>query len=209
MIADLRAAIAYAASRPDVDPARIHVFGYCAGGGYAVAAAAENPAVRSLTLAAGWFISPANVRAWFGEKTDQLLADAKAARAEYEATGRVRYMFAAHDSAPAAMGGFAYYTDPKWAAIGWANLWAPMAYEPILETDVIAPAARVTQPTLVIHTDGAIFPAGARDLYAALPAKTVKELRWQGATPHLEFYVSEPLIAETVAQAAKWYGEKF
>jgi uncharacterized protein len=203
--ADLRAAVAHAAGRPEIDASRVHVFGYCASGGYAVLAAAGNPQVRSLTLAAGWFTDAANIRDWFGPATDTLLADGAAARERLERTGQVTYRFAAHPTEPAAMGGFPYYIDPQWARIGYANLWAVHAYEEIVRSDNITPAARLTQPTLVIHSDEAIFPAGARKLYATLPDGLRKELAWSPARTQLAYYEDTALIDTTTAQAADWF----
>ena len=57
-LADLRDAVGYLASRPEVDPDRIAVVGVCLGGGYAVRAGAFDPRVRAIAGVGGAYNSP-------------------------------------------------------------------------------------------------------------------------------------------------------
>ena len=61
-LADLRDAVGYLASRPEVDPDRIGVVGVCLGGGYAVRAAAFDPRVRAIAGVGGAYNSPHRLR---------------------------------------------------------------------------------------------------------------------------------------------------
>lgn len=54
LLADTRAAIAYARSRPDVDPGRVGLFGHSLGVSFAMAAAAEDPGVRAVAAVSGF-----------------------------------------------------------------------------------------------------------------------------------------------------------
>lgn len=56
-LTDLRAGVAYLASRPDVDPARIGVVGWCMGGGYALELAAIEPQLRAVVVNYGHVIT--------------------------------------------------------------------------------------------------------------------------------------------------------
>ena len=56
-MADLRAGFGYLASRADVDPARIGVVGWCLGGGYALALAANEPRLAAAAINYGRLIS--------------------------------------------------------------------------------------------------------------------------------------------------------
>jgi carboxymethylenebutenolidase len=49
-LADLEAAVDYLAARPDVDPNRIGVIGWCMGGGYALKLAAADPRVKATVV---------------------------------------------------------------------------------------------------------------------------------------------------------------
>ncbi len=56
-MADMQAAFDWLASRPDVDPARIGVVGWCMGGGYALAFAAAQPKLRAAAVNYGRLIT--------------------------------------------------------------------------------------------------------------------------------------------------------
>src|SRR5262249_14940208 len=57
-LADLRDAVGYLATRPEVDPDRLAVVGVCLGGGYAVRAGAFDPRVRAIAGVGGAYNSP-------------------------------------------------------------------------------------------------------------------------------------------------------
>ena len=54
---DLKAAVDFLAQRPDVDPQRIGVIGWCLGGGYALALAAEEPRIKATVINYGRLIT--------------------------------------------------------------------------------------------------------------------------------------------------------
>jgi carboxymethylenebutenolidase len=56
-MADLKAAVDYLAARPDVDPNRIGVIGWCMGGGYALALATAEPRVKATVINYGRLIT--------------------------------------------------------------------------------------------------------------------------------------------------------
>ncbi|HXF33519.1 MAG TPA: dienelactone hydrolase family protein [Candidatus Acidoferrales bacterium] len=58
LIADIRAAIDFLRSRPEVDAARIAAFGYCKGGGQALLAAAALPEIRTVVAFHGFAKRP-------------------------------------------------------------------------------------------------------------------------------------------------------
>jgi carboxymethylenebutenolidase len=62
-IADLKAAVNYLAGRPDVDPNRIGVIGWCMGGGYALKLATVEPRLKATAVNYGSLITdPAAIR---------------------------------------------------------------------------------------------------------------------------------------------------
>jgi carboxymethylenebutenolidase len=62
-IADLKAGFDYLASRPDVDPARIGVIGWCMGGGYALGFATAEPRLKAAVMNYGRLITDQNTLA--------------------------------------------------------------------------------------------------------------------------------------------------
>ena len=56
-LADLKAAFAYLAARPDVDPNRIGVIGWCMGGGYALALATAEPRLKATVINYGRLVT--------------------------------------------------------------------------------------------------------------------------------------------------------
>lgn len=61
-MADVRGAFNYLAARPDVDPARIGVIGWCMGGGYAAMLAAAEPRLKAAVVNYGHLIDdPASI----------------------------------------------------------------------------------------------------------------------------------------------------
>jgi carboxymethylenebutenolidase len=61
-VADLKAAVDYLSSRPDVDPKRIGVIGWCLGGGYALALTTNDPRVSASVINYGRLVTdPATI----------------------------------------------------------------------------------------------------------------------------------------------------
>lgn len=56
-MADLKAAVDYLASRPDVDPQRIGVIGWCMGGGYALALGTADPRMKAIAMNYGRLVT--------------------------------------------------------------------------------------------------------------------------------------------------------
>lgn len=56
-LADLKAAVDYLSARPDVDPNRIGVIGWCLGGGYALALATADPRVKATVINYGRLVT--------------------------------------------------------------------------------------------------------------------------------------------------------
>jgi uncharacterized protein len=209
-LADLRDAVSFLATRPEVDPARIGCVGICLGGGYAVRAGAADPRIGAVATVAGCFNDPRAFRDGMGADgyrrtlrrfADQLTADARAdAPAELPAV--------APDDGEAAMPGrepWAYYGTERSAAPGWENRLTVRSIRELLTFDA-AGAADLLAPTplLVVHgrRDDYCSPDGARGLVERHGAA---ELVWLDAEEHIDLYDVERFVAPAVAHLSAWF----
>jgi hypothetical protein len=78
-----------------------------------------------------------------------------------------------------------------------------MFFEPFLQFNSIDSGSRIQAATLVIHSDAALVPEGARRFYASLPGE--KRLHWMNTRQHISFYDEQPVVGEAADQAAAWF----
>jgi hypothetical protein len=210
-IEDIRNALAFLRTRPEVDPAAIGMLGVCSGAGYAASAAAVTPDLGAVVTIAGFYHDPAVFRRWLGANYDARVALGRAAREKYEATGVVDYMKnvstdLVEELAMPGREAFDYYGTARNRGARWNNRSATMFFEPFLGFNSIDSGARITAPTLVIHSDAALVPDGARRFHASLPGETA--LHWMTTREHIDFYDVEPVVSEAAARAVDWFGAK-
>ncbi|MBB5954358.1 hypothetical protein FHS29_000928 [Saccharothrix tamanrassetensis] len=207
-IEDLRNAITFLEGHPDVDSHAIGLLGVCAGAGYAAVAAAEDRRVTSLGLVAPWLHDAALVEAVYGgaDGVRSRIRRGDAAAREYERTGRVDYVPVSSDTEEAAAmyGRCEYYLDPARGGIAeWSNRFAVMAWPGWLRFDPISAAARITAPTLLVHSPDAAIPDGARRFQARLAGPG--ELRWLSGI-QFDFYDQDPASLALAAVAEHFHG---
>lgn len=193
---DISAAVTFLAARPEVDAARIGALGVCAAAMYMSAAAVADPRVRSLALIAPWLHDPAICREVYGgaEGVAAKLKAADEARARYERTGQVDYVPVVSGTDPRAAMPMEidFYLDPRRGGIPqWPNRFAVMAWQGWLEFDSIALAPYVTVPTVLVHSENAAIPEGARRFHTALTCP--KQILWTTGT-QFDFYDQEPNV---------------
>jgi uncharacterized protein len=189
---DLSAAVAYLASRGDVQPGGHAVLGVCTSGGNVFYAAARDPNIAAVASVAGHLVEPdmiASLPVYGGAATiERHRADGRAARTAYDRTGDVRTITCYHASDPAAafVGPLVYYFDASRGLIPeWRNELAVMSWEPWLEFNPVREAERVTAPTLIVYSDGCVTPEQARKVHAKL--RGPKTLYWTDGE-HFDFY---------------------
>ena len=204
---DIRNAVAFLRTHPDVDGDRIGALAVCASAGYAAAAAAgAGGALRSIAMIAPWLHDAEIVRAVYGgeEGVSQRLAQAAAARERYASTGEVDYVPAASSSdATAAMywpgDALDYYLNPRRGRIReWGARFALMAWKEWLEFDPIALAPRVAVPIRMVTGEQTATPGGARKFEAALSG--AHDSVWIEGT-QFDFY-DDPKTVESAARLA-------
>ncbi|MBC8123767.1 MAG: alpha/beta hydrolase [Gemmatimonadaceae bacterium] len=165
-VEDIRNALTFLRALPEVKPTAVGLLGICSGGGYSARAAAADPALAALVTVAGFYHDPAVMQQWLGENYRARLELGKAARIKYETTGTVDYMTNVDPADPkVAMPGaeaYEYYGTARGAQPNWVNRSAVMFFEPFLQFNAIEAGAQIKAPTLVVHSDAALVPEGAR-----------------------------------------------
>ncbi len=205
---DMRSAVSFLRSHPRVDAERIGAVAICASAMYASMAAAGDERIRALTLIAPWLHDRELVEAIYGGHRgvrDKLRA-ADAALDAYERTGVVSYVPVADPGDPRAAMPMQvdFYADQARGLVpGWGNRFAVMAWREWLTLDAIALAPRIRVPTLIVHSQDAAIPDGARRFYAGL--RCAKQIEWLAGT-QFDFYDQPPAVDAAVGHAAAHLG---
>jgi fermentation-respiration switch protein FrsA (DUF1100 family) len=198
-IADIKAAAAYLAGRPDVRAGGVGGLGVCASAGYMAHTVANGSDIRSFGTVANWLHDAESARTLYGERYDRFMAQGLEAKAKFDGTGQVDYVpaFSSSDrNAAMQMDTPGYYGDPARGGVRqWPNRFAVMGWPEWLTFDALSPAERISVPTLMIHSDESALPDNARKFHAAL--KGPKALYWMQGM-HLDFYDRAPLVAEAM-----------
>ena len=207
-VEDIQKAVTFVRSLPEVQADAIGLLGVCSGGGYTARAAALDPLIKSLVTVAGFYHDPQVMREWLGENYQARLEMGKAARIKYETTGQVDYLTnVEQNNLNVAMPGqeaYDYYGTSRGSSPGWVNRSAVMFFEPFLQFNAIDSGKEIEAPTLVIHSDTALVPDGARRFFASLPA-TQKNLHWMTTQNHIAFYDQPEVVEEAAGQATQWF----
>jgi uncharacterized protein len=201
-LADLRAAVAVLAERPDVDDDRIGLVGVCLGGGYAVRAAATDPRVRAVAGIAGAYNSPAYFAKGMGAEAY------RSALAGFLNRYDEHLPAVAPDGGEAAMGGaepFAYYGTERSASPHWRNevtrgsLHSLMTFDALGAADLLA-----ATPLLVVHgrRDDYCPPELAQALHDRSPGP--KEILWLDAEQHIDLYDVDPYVRQAANATARF-----
>jgi uncharacterized protein len=185
---DIRAAAAFLASRPEVT--QVAGLGICASAAYMAEAAATTPAIRSVALVAPWLHDRAIVEAVYGgrESVAKLIQLGRDAAARYRATGQATLLPAASTTdKTAVMFNVPYYTERDRGLIPqWENQFNVASWEGWLTLDAMRTAPRLKAPLLIVHSEAAAIPQGARQFYAAVSAP--KQQLWLDNVSQFDFY---------------------
>lgn len=208
-VEDVRAALAYLATRPEVDRTRIHVVGVCQGVNWAVEAAASDPNVRSVALVAGHYLMPEIAAMYLGnpENVARRIEKAQQSRLAFEASGQVDYIPVVSLSDPDALlparaiHDFYYH----WADRGpfaahrglWENRITRMSEADIWGHRVDEQLKRLDIPTLMVHSDRAASGSKVpRQLFDVIASKD-KQAVWFEGRNQIQFY-QDPLTIDMV-----------
>jgi dienelactone hydrolase len=200
-VRDIHQAISLLADHPQVAKDRIGALGICASSGYTAVNAATDSRVRALAMVAPWLHDAESAAGIYGgpDGVAQRMAAGRKALLRYEETGHVDYVPAVSTTDPAAAmyGAFDYYLDPERGAIPeWSNRHAVMAWPEWLTFDPIPFAARISAPTLLVHSEDGALPDGARRFHAGLAGPG--ELLWMPGS-QFDFYDDPSTVTSAVS----------
>lgn len=205
-LADLRAAVSFLRSRPEVDPARIGAVGICMGGGYALKFAAFDPRVKAFVGIAGGYNTPVAMRSRMGaDGYRQLLGSLTAVAEEHDQGGEVQYMPVVASEGEAAMPGeepYAYYGTSRNPSAIWENSITRDSVRQVLMVDTMTGADFLSPtPGLIVHgvQDAYLPPEDARQAHERMGEP--KEIVWLDAGQHIDLYDAEPYVTQA-AEAA-------
>jgi hypothetical protein len=196
--------VTFLAGHPAVDGSHLGALGVCAAAMYMTANAVDDPRVRSLSLIAPWLHDGQICREVYGgeDGVASKIEEAEKARARYEATGEVEYVPVVSGTDPRAAMPFDidFYLNPNRGGIPqWPNRFAVMAWPGWLNFDSITLATQLTRPVMLVHSQDAAIPDGARRFHAGLAGS--KEFVWTTGT-QFDFYDQEPNVTTAVDAAA-------
>jgi uncharacterized protein len=204
---DMRASVSFLRTLNFVDAGAIHALGICQGSTATLRAVADDRHINAVATIAGHYLSPRANREWLGEGLEARLERGRAARATFERTGEVIIVPAVDRTRMdvGMPGQFVWAWYQPWADRGvWQNHYAVMSDAALLEFDVLEATTRITQPYMMIHSDNSFLPDAARRTFASVGSST-RELRWEGATGHFQYYEDAATLDATTDTIATWF----
>ena len=87
----------------------------------------------------------------------------------------------------------------------WPNRFNLASWEPWLNFDAIALAPQLERPFLMVHSDAAVIPVGAKRFYAEV--KGPKAELWLNDVSQFDFYHADEPIARAADAVAKHFAE--
>src|SRR5688572_13906538 len=190
-IKDWKNAITWLSSLPYINGSNILGLGICASAQYLSRVALEDKRLRRIALVAPWFHNAAIVREVYGgeEGVKARIEAGKKAKREFVDTGKSASVIASSDTdtSAAMYGPFTYYLDKNRGKIpAWDNQFAVMSWPEWLEYDAIRIADKLETPTLLVHSEEAAIPHGAKQFYNNLKSAE-KNFVWTNGN-QFDFY---------------------
>ena len=182
-IQDIKNAVSYLKTLPEVDGNNIGAFGVCAGAMYTLMAASEDSSIKAVATTASWLHDAEAVKLFYGgdEGVQKKIKAAQEAKKKYAETGEFTYIKAISttDETAAMFGEYDYYLNPERGAIPeWsADQFAVATWEDWLTLNPFTSALSLHKPLLMIHSDGSVLPDYTKKYFETVPSKN-KELIW-------------------------------
>ncbi|MDJ0781632.1 MAG: alpha/beta hydrolase [Desulfosarcinaceae bacterium] len=200
---DINAAVNYLATRPEVDQNRIAGLGICASAGYMSDAALQNDHIKAVALVAPWLHDAEIVNAVYGgeagvKKLIQISRDAQTA------SEPVILEAASMTNENAVMYQAPYYTETDRGMIPeYDNKFNAASWEGWLTYDAIKTADKLEKPTLLVHSEAAAIPQGAKE-YAQRMGRSVSTV-WFENTTQFDFYDKPEIVLRSVTEVVRHF----
>ncbi|MBC7887206.1 MAG: alpha/beta hydrolase [Ferruginibacter sp.] len=201
-IADFKNAITFLETVNGVDTNNIFLTAICASAGYMSNVAANDKRVNGFATVAAWLHDGEAVKLVYGGEAgvQAKIKEAQDDKKAFAQNGVAKYIpaISATDQT-AAMFGFDYYLNPNRGAVQqWsADKFAVMSWEDWLTFNPMPVAQSIQVPTLMIHSDGAVFPDYVKKFFNEIPHDN-KVLHWTEGT-QFDFYDQPKQVSESVA----------
>ncbi|WP_171232941.1 alpha/beta hydrolase [Ruegeria sp. HKCCA4812] len=200
---DIKAAIAFVATLPEVDADHINGLGICASAGYMVDAVSGNPLVQRLGLVAPWLQNEEIVEAVYGG-ADGVAGLIEVSHAAEAAGGQIIPAAGPEGAEGVLMpiGGYYYEADrgaipeydDKWNNAGWEG-W--LTYHPADNPQ------RLDKPLAIVHSESAAIPQGVQTFLAGFAGDATAQ--WLEDVTQFDFYDNP----EDVTRAADTVADHF
>ncbi|QFT74078.1 alpha/beta hydrolase [Ruegeria sp. THAF33] len=200
---DIKAAIAFVATLPEVDADHINGLGICASAGYMVDAVSGNPLVQRLGLVAPWLQNEEIVEAVYGG-ADGVAGLIEVSHAAEAAGGQIIPAAGPEGAEGVLMpiGGYYYEADrgaipeydDKWNNAGWEG-W--LTYHPADNPQ------RLDKPLAIVHSESAAIPQGIQTFLAGFAGDATAQ--WLEDVTQFDFYDNP----EDVTRAADTVADHF
>lgn len=221
-VADVRAALDYLGTRPDVDAARLAVVGICEGAPEMLRVAVDDPRVTAVAAVSGHYRDTDNDIALIGGRPLDASEVERAEVVDWLEARKARGAEAMRRFEDSGEVDYGVIVDPErtdvalprrmiwewyhgWAVRGlWENRYALMSDVPYFAFESLTAAEKLSTPLLMVHGDFSDGPDSARRHFAAVPG-TNKHLAWHEENTHLQYYEDPAVLDNTVAMAAAWF----
>ncbi|MFC4700358.1 alpha/beta hydrolase [Glaciecola siphonariae] len=193
---DILAAVEFLLAREEVDSSKIATLGICASAGYAIDAAYQSENIATVMTVAPWLQDDAIVTQVYGDSKPTLLNLYEQA----ELTGIPVIIEAASDTnEQSLMYQASYYTDPNRGAIeSYDNKFSTFSWGPWLNYDAIQTAERIEKPVLLVHSEAAAIPQGAKK-FTELAGENAKLVMLDDVT-QFDFYDNSDAMNASIEQ---------
>jgi hypothetical protein len=179
--------------------------GVCASAGYMSDAALQNSNIKSVALVAPWLHDKEIVTAVYGGK-EGVSGLIEVSRNAKQADHPVHLEAASTTNKDAVMYQAPYYTEPDRGLIPeYDNKFNAASWEGWLTYDAIQTADRLEKPTLLVHSEAAAIPQGAKE-YARRMGENATEI-WLPEVTQFDFY-DRPDAVETSADSVSKHFEQ-
>jgi len=201
-IDDLVAAADFASTLYCIEPGSLTHLAICASAQYGLTALAQGSRVKRFVSIAGWYHDPMSVAPFYGGPPglEKRVTIGTAALETFLATGDLDLVpaYAPGDERAGMFFELDYYGNPNRGRVpAWKNEMATLSWPYWLRFDGVRAAGDVAQPTLMIHSDGCVFPDNARRVFERL--RGPKRMIWSEGN-QIDFY-DQPLQVEGAIEA--------